>query len=116
MKFLDLVKQRYSCRSYQAKSVEQEKLDYVMECVRFAPSAVNKQPWRFRIVKNDEDKAKLQRCYDREWFQISLGFDDGLSINAMGSEPPENYDAFRADFLRVMADAAEKVKELPEQQ
>ena len=53
---------------------------------------------------------------DREWFQISLGFDDGLSINAMGSEPPENYDAFRADFLRVMADAAEKVKELPEQQ
>ena len=44
MNFLDLVKQRYSCRSYQAKSVEQEKVDYVMECVRFAPSAVNKQP------------------------------------------------------------------------
>lgn len=71
MKFLDLVKQRYSCRSYQAKSVEQEKLDYVMECVRFAPSAVNKQPWKFRIVKNDEDRAKLQRCYDREWFQTA---------------------------------------------
>ncbi|MBO4868175.1 MAG: hypothetical protein J5585_00525 [Clostridia bacterium] len=53
---------------------------------------------------------------DREWFQLSLGFDDGLSINAMGSEPPENYDAFRADFLRVMADAAEKVKELPKEQ
>ena len=29
MAFLDLVKQRYSCRSYQEKSVEQEKLDYV---------------------------------------------------------------------------------------
>ena len=43
MSFLDLVKQRYSCRSYQEKSVEQEKLDYVMECVRFAPSAVNKE-------------------------------------------------------------------------
>ena len=48
MKFLDLVKQRHSCRNYQKKSVEQEKLDYVMECVRFAPSAVNKQPWRLR--------------------------------------------------------------------
>ena len=46
MKLLDLVKQRYSCRSYLEKSVEQEKLDYVMECVRFAPSAVNKQPWK----------------------------------------------------------------------
>ena len=39
MEFLDLVKQRYSSRSYQETSVEQEKLDYVMECVRFAPSA-----------------------------------------------------------------------------
>lgn len=68
MKFLDLVKQRYSCRSYQEKSVEQEKLDYVMECVRFAPSAVNKQPWMFRMVKNEVDKAKLQECYNREWF------------------------------------------------
>ena len=68
MDFLDFVKQRYSCRSYQEKSVEQEKLDYVMECVRFAPSAVNKQPWMFRIVKNEADKAKLKECYNREWF------------------------------------------------
>ena len=52
MAFLDLVKQRYSCRSYQEKSVEQEKLDYVMECVRFAPSAVNKQ--LFSIADNEE--------------------------------------------------------------
>ena len=39
MEFLDLVKQRYSCRNYQEKGVEQEILDYVMECVRFALSA-----------------------------------------------------------------------------
>ena len=71
MSFLDLVKQRYSCRSYQEKIVEQEKLDYVMECVRFAPSAVNKQPWMFRIVKNEADKAKLHECYNREWFQTA---------------------------------------------
>ena len=71
MQFLDLVKQRYSCRSYQAKGVEQEKLDYVMECVRFAPSAVNKQPWRFHLVKGEADKVKLQECYNREWFQTA---------------------------------------------
>ena len=66
MNLLDLVKSRYSCRSYQAASVEPQKLDYIMECVRLAPSAVNKQPWRFRIVSSDEDKAKLQRCYHRQ--------------------------------------------------
>lgn len=71
MNLLDLIKQRYSCRSYQEKSVEQEKLDYVMECVRFAPSAVNKQPWMFRIVKNVADKTKLHECYNREWFNTA---------------------------------------------
>jgi nitroreductase len=68
MNLQELIKSRYSCRSYQPASVEPAKLDYIMECVRLAPSAVNKQPWRFRIVSSDEDKAKLQRCYARTWF------------------------------------------------
>ena len=67
-RFLELVKQRYSCRSYQAKSVEQGKLNYIIECVRFAPSAVNKQPWQFHVVNDKADMAKLQECYNREWF------------------------------------------------
>ena len=41
MNFLDLVKARYSVRNYTAQEVEQEKLDYILECVRLAPSAVN---------------------------------------------------------------------------
>lgn len=68
MDFLKLVKNRYSCRAYEPCNVEKEKLDYVFECVRFAPSAVNRQPWRFRIVESDADRTLLQRCYNREWF------------------------------------------------
>ena len=71
MNLLELVKARYSCRNYQPTSVEQEKLNYVMECVRLAPSAVNKQPWRFQIVRSEEDKAKLQQCYNRDWFKTA---------------------------------------------
>ena len=69
MDFLELVKSRYSCRSYQPQSVEQEKLEYVMECVRLAPSACNKQPWRFRIVSSEEGRKGLCECYEREWFR-----------------------------------------------
>ena len=69
MDFLELVKKRYSCRNYQPTSIEKEKLDYIIACVRFAPSAVNKQPWAFRIISNkEEEKEKLRQCYDREWF------------------------------------------------
>ena len=84
MNFLELVKNRYSScvplvaseqnssgRAYKALDVEKEKLEYILECVRFAPSAVNRQPWRFRIVGNAEDKAKLQQCYNRDWFKTA---------------------------------------------
>ena len=71
MNFLDLVKARYSCRNYQDRQVEQEKLDYIMECVRFAPSAVNKQPWHFRIVTESEAVEKLRQCYHRDWFNTA---------------------------------------------
>lgn len=68
MDLLTLVKNRYSCRNYCPDHIEQEKLDYIMECVRFAPSAVNRQPWRFRIVKDETEKQQLCQCYNREWF------------------------------------------------
>ena len=71
MNFLELVKNRYSCRAYKSLSVEREKLDYILECVRLAPSAVNKQPWRFHIVSKEEDKALLQQCYNRDWFKTA---------------------------------------------
>lgn len=68
---LEIIKKRYSCRNYQNRNVEREKLDYIMECVRLAPSAVNKQPWRFRIIENNEDKTKLRQCYQRDWFDTA---------------------------------------------
>lgn len=71
MDFLELVKNRYSCRAYNPESVEREKQEYIMECVRFAPSAVNRQPWRFRIVSKEEDKARQQQCYSRDWFKTA---------------------------------------------
>lgn len=67
MNFLELAKSRYSCRNYKSTPIEKEKLDYIMECVRFAPSAVNKQPWKFRIVSSEEDRKKIQQCYSRDW-------------------------------------------------
>lgn len=51
------------------KNVEQEKIDYILEAARLAPSAVNYQPWYFVWVQSAEGKAKLQECYPREWFK-----------------------------------------------
>ena len=69
MNFLELVKARYSVRNYEHRAVEQEKLDYIMECVRLSPSAVNCQPWRFAVVTEPDRLASLKRAYSREWIQ-----------------------------------------------
>lgn len=74
MRFLDLTKQRYSCRSYQERAVEKEKIEYVMECVRMSPSAVNRQPWRFRVVESEAERQKLCQCYNREWFATAPAY------------------------------------------
>lgn len=60
MKFLELVNKRYSARSYKADKVEKEKIDYILECARRAPSAVNFQPWHFLVIRNEENRNKIQ--------------------------------------------------------
>ena len=52
MNFKDLVTQRFSARKYTNENVSQKELDYILECARLAPSAVNKQPWKFVVVKS----------------------------------------------------------------
>lgn len=69
MNFLELARKRCSVRQYGDRSVEPEKVDYVLEAARLAPSAVNKQPWRILLIESEEKRLQLQNCYDREWFK-----------------------------------------------
>jgi nitroreductase len=52
--FLELVKKRTSCRQYLEKDVPEEKINYCLSAAKHAPSACNKQPWRFIVVKDKE--------------------------------------------------------------
>lgn len=58
MNFLELVKSRYSVRNFAERDVEAKKLNYLLECARLAPSACNRQPWRYIVVR---DKATRER-------------------------------------------------------
>ncbi len=52
--FLDLVNKRESCRSFEKREVEKEKLVKCIEAARLAPSACNSQPWSFVVVNKEE--------------------------------------------------------------
>lgn len=68
MDFLELVSERYSVRKYEQRGIEKEKLDYVLECARLAPLAVNRQPWKLIVAQSEEARAALCQCYHNEWF------------------------------------------------
>lgn len=57
--FIHLVKQRTSCRSYEPKPVPRAHLELMLEAARLAPSACNKQPWRFAVVETEAVRMRL---------------------------------------------------------
>lgn len=69
MDFKKLCQTRYSVRAYKPDLIPDEKMDYIKACVQSAPSAVNKQPWKFIILTQKSDREKLQQCYDKPWFK-----------------------------------------------
>lgn len=63
MDFLELAKQRCSIRLFESRAIEKEKLDYILEAGRVAPSACNKQPQRIIVVQNETNIRKVQKVY-----------------------------------------------------
>ena len=59
MDFIKLCHDRYSCKRYSAKPVEEEKLSVILEAARLAPTAKNNQPYHIYVVKSPEKLAVI---------------------------------------------------------
>lgn len=56
---LNLIKTRRSIRRYTAEPISPETLLRLLEAATWAPSAHNRQPWRFAVLTNLTDKERL---------------------------------------------------------
>jgi len=59
MDVTEAIRSRKSVRSYLDRAVEKEKLERVLEAARMAPSASNRQEWRFVVVTDPEKRRRL---------------------------------------------------------
>ena len=59
MDVLNAIRQRRSVRAYKDIAVEEDKLRTILEAARLAPSASNRQEWKFIVVKNRETRKRL---------------------------------------------------------
>ena len=58
MSYSELTRARYSCRSYEDRAVEPEKLSAILEAGRIAPSACNKHPTRVLVCDTPRLREK----------------------------------------------------------
>ncbi len=57
--FRALVEARRSCRAYRPDAVPRDRLEKMLEAARWAPSACNRQPWRFVVVTRKEVREAI---------------------------------------------------------
>lgn len=60
--FWQVVRGRRSIRRYADAPVARELIERVLEAARWAPSAHNRQPWRFAVTASAERKSALARA------------------------------------------------------
>ena len=62
MNVMEAIKKRCSVRNYQDRAVETEKLESILEAARLAPSASNRQEWRFIVVRDKDIRQRLMQA------------------------------------------------------
>lgn len=94
---IDNLLTRRSVRKYKPEQVERNKIDTIMKCAIYAPSALNKQPWEIRVIRNQPLLTEINKRF--------LNYSKGKKLSgsaARASEP--GFSVFHsAPTLIVMA-------------
>jgi len=61
---IKLLKERRSIRKYQEKEVPEDIIKGIIDCARFAPTAINIQPWEFIVITDREMRKKIADITD----------------------------------------------------
>ena len=68
MEVFDAIRTRWSIRKYRPEPIPDEKLRNILEAARLAPSAGNRQPWRFVVIQNIDRKKALAKVANNQTF------------------------------------------------
>ena len=114
----DAIEKRRSIRKFKPDPVSDEHIMALIEAARLAPSASNTQPWRFKIVSDDETKAKLAVAAYHQSFVAQApvvlvccadlhGYFEGITARSQefGKE-----GALEETMMRVLRERAEQLK------
>lgn len=67
MEFYEVLRSRRSIRHYRPDPVPDSVVERLQEALMLAPSACNRQPWKFDLVMNPDLRQKIASAYSRPW-------------------------------------------------
>ena len=73
MKVKEAILTRRSVRKYRKEPVKEEDLKVILEAARQAPSAGNKQPWEFIVIRDHETKTKMAEIARKQMWIADAG-------------------------------------------
>jgi nitroreductase len=62
MEILPEIVQRRSVRSFTSRPVDKDQVERILEAARLAPSAKNRQEWRFVVIQKKEVRQKMMEA------------------------------------------------------
>lgn len=68
MEIFEAISNRRSIRKYEDREIEDEKINKILEAGRLAPSAGNRQEWKFIVVKDKETRKKFIEAANNQEF------------------------------------------------
>ena len=91
------IMERRSVRTYQQKPLPEKDVKAIVEAGRQAPSAANRQPWHFVVVRDEAQKRKLAAaCSNQMWMA-----DAGAILAGIG-KPAVNEKWYPVDVAIAM--------------
>lgn len=98
---LDLMRARRSIRRYAPRAVPRATLDDLFEAARWAPSAHNRQPWRFAVLESLAARQALARAMgDRLRVDLER---DGVAPELIAVDTARSYERLTHAPIVVVA-------------
>jgi nitroreductase len=64
---LEVVRRQRACRSFTDDPVSDELVEEILTAASHAPSAENRQPWLFVVVRSDDLRRQIGAIYETAW-------------------------------------------------
>jgi len=114
----EAIEKRRSIRKFKSDPIPDDHITELLNAARLAPSGCNAQPWRFKIVRDQETKDKLaQAAYDQSFiarapviFVCCADISSYINGTVSGIQDLGTIGAIDDGIVRILLERADQMK------